>query len=414
MPDRRHFMGQILEGTAAFAASGLLPASRVLGANDRVRFGLIGAGGRGTEDLKSALHCKNTECVAVADVYTRRLEEVKRYIPDAKQYGDFRRLLDDKTIDAVLIATPQHQHALNFVPAIQAGKDVYQEKTMAFNPDHARRMKHAFQGSNRVVQVGIQSTSSPGFPKAVELSAAEKMGQITALHTHMYRNAAYGGWRRSLPSDCDPQHVNWKMFEGEAAPHPFDPNRVINWRFFWDYSGGNVFENMVHQVGFWYKVLKLGVPSFVTMTGANYISPDMEVPDTMNVSMEQSEKLLFTWNSGFGNRFYTSDDDLLLGRSGTVIRHDNEVRYLPEGHHHHDAPAGPSEASSGKPDIVGGGGDTDLHMENFFDCVRSRKEPNCPFDLGYKSAIACQMALVALHHKRAVRWDTEREDIFPV
>lgn len=413
MPSRRGFLEKMAGGTAALAASGLLPGGRILGANDRIRFALIGAGGRGSAILRAALRCNNTEAVAVADLYTRRLEQVKRYIPQAKQYSDFRRLLDDKSIDAVLIATPQHQHALNFVPAIQAGKDVYQEKTMAFNPDHARRMKRAFLGSNRVVQVGIQSTSGPELQKACDLNKPERMGVITALHTHMYRNAAYGGWKRPIPPDCDPEHVNWKMFEGEAAPHPFDPNRFINWRFYWDYSGGNVFENMVHQVGFWYKVLNLGIPSLVGMIGANYISPEMEVPDTMNVTMEQPEKLLFTWNSGFGNRFYTSDDDLLLGRQGTIVRQDEKVRYIAQGEHHRAAPAGPGESSSARPDIVGGSDETDVHMQNFFDCVRTRKKPDCPFELGYKSAIACQMSLVALRTHRAVRWDAEREDIVP-
>ena len=169
-------------------------------------------------------------------------------------------MLDDKSIDAVLIATPQHQHALNFVPAIQAGKDVYQEKTMALNPDHARRMRRAVEGSNRVVQVGVQSVSGKTFARARELTAPDSMGTITAIHTHHYRNRPYGGWKRSIPPDCNLDHVAWKEFEGEARPHEFDPQRFINWRFFWDYSGGNVFENMVHQVAFWYKSLGLKIP----------------------------------------------------------------------------------------------------------------------------------------------------------
>jgi predicted dehydrogenase len=413
MSTRRRFLGKLAGGTVALAASGVLPGKRILGANDRVRFALIGAGGRGTAILKAALRCQNIEAVAVADVYARRLERVKRYIPQAKPCKDFRRLLDDRSIDAVLIATPQHQHALNFVPALQAGKDVYQEKTMAFNPDHARRMRRAFLGSGRVVQVGIQSASGAALEKARALNTPERMGVITALHTHMYRNAAYGGWKRPLPPDCNPEHVDWQTFQGEAAPHPFDPDRVINWRFYWDYSGGNVFENMVHQVGFWYKVLNLGIPGRVRMGGANYISPGMEVPDTMNVTLEQPEKLLFTWNSGFGNRIYTEDDDLLLGRKGTIIRHDQDVQYVPEGERHHAPPPGPGGSSPARPDIVGGSDETDAHMQNFFDCVRSRQEPNCPFELGYKSAIACQMALASLRELRAVAWDAEREEIVP-
>src|SRR5208337_339100 len=162
MSTRRTFIKQALGSSAAMAASGLFPFSRVLGANDRIRIGLIGGGDRGQEIFHAAIRCPNVEAVAVADVYTRRLDEVKAFVPSIRTYKDFRPLLDDKTIDAVLIATPQHQHALNFVPAIQAGKDVYQEKTMAFNPDHARRMKKALEGTGRVVQVGMQMNSGPG------------------------------------------------------------------------------------------------------------------------------------------------------------------------------------------------------------------------------------------------------------
>ena len=242
MLNRRGFIHQLSGGAAALVGSSMLPSARVLGANDRVRFALIGAGGRGMEIFKPALRAPNTQVVAVADVYSRRLDEVKRMVPGIETYADFRRLLDDKSIDAVLIATPQHQHALNFVPAIQAGKDIYQEKTMAFNPDHARRMRRAMKGSDRVVQVGVQSTSGKALSRARELSTADRMGTITAVHTHHYRNRPYGGWKRTIPPDCNLDHVAWKEFEGEAAPHDFDPQRFINWRFFWDYSGGNVFE----------------------------------------------------------------------------------------------------------------------------------------------------------------------------
>jgi len=412
MLNRRGFIHQLSGGAVALAGSSMLPSARVLGANDRVRFGLIGAGGRGMEIFKPALHAPNTQAVAVADLYTRRLDEVKRMVPGIQTCSDFRRLLDDKSIDAVLIATPQHQHALNFVPAIQAGKDVYQEKTMAFNPDHASRMRRAMEGSDRVVQVGVQSTSGKAFSRARELATPDRMGTITAVHTHHYRNRPYGGWKRTIPSDCNSDHVAWKEFEGEAAPHEFDPQRFINWRFFWDYSGGNVFENMVHQVAFWYKVLALKIPRSVTMAGYNYLSPEMQVPDTMDVSMDQPENLMFTWNSAFGNNYYGEDgNDLALGNKGTVIRIVDNVSYLPQGRHggqnsQSNSPVG------GEPDIVGSDeGDTEAHMRNFFDCVRSRKEPNCPFELGFRSAIACQMAIASLRQGRKVAWDPEKEEI---
>src|ERR1039457_240956 len=182
MTNRRAFLQQLSRGAACVAALGLGAPGRVLGANDRIRIGLIGAGSRGREIFRAALRCPNVEAVAVADVYTRCLAEAKTIAPQITTHTDFRRLLEDKSVDAVLIATPQHQHALNFVPAIQAGKDVYQEKTMAFNPDHARRMKKAFKDSDRIVQVGMQSTSADVFYKVKELATADKMGDITAIH----------------------------------------------------------------------------------------------------------------------------------------------------------------------------------------------------------------------------------------
>src|SRR5512136_405697 len=199
MLNRRAFLSRILQGAAAVAGAGLVAPGQVLGANERIRIGLIGAGSRGQEIFRAALRCPNVEGVAVADVYTRRVEAVKATVPGIKAYQDFRRMLDEPGIDAVLIATPQHQHALNFVPAIQARKDVYQEKTMAFNPDHAKRMRKAFQGSGRVVQIGMQMNSGPGIPKVREWATAERLGTITAIEAHHYRNAPYGGWRREIP-----------------------------------------------------------------------------------------------------------------------------------------------------------------------------------------------------------------------
>src|SRR5438876_8706530 len=125
------------------------------------------------------MKCIGGEVIEAADAYTRRLDEAKEIAPDIKTYLDFRKLLDDKDVDAVLIATPQHQHVLNFVPAIQAGKDVYQEKTMAFNPAHARRMRKAVEGSNRIVQ----SVSGLGFGAVAELLKQDRMVTIAAIQT---------------------------------------------------------------------------------------------------------------------------------------------------------------------------------------------------------------------------------------
>jgi predicted dehydrogenase len=200
------------------------------------------------------------------------------------------------------------------------------------------------------------------------------------------------------------------MFQGETAPRGFDPNRYMNWRFYWDYSGGNVFENMVHQVIFWNKVLDLKIPRSVTMGAGNYSSPDMEVPDTYDVAMDHGT-LLFTWNSMFGNRHYGEGHDMLLGTKGTIFRDEaDRVRYASESAtSEHATEEMPSVKTA--PDVVGTSDATDIHLQNFFDCVRSRTQPNCPFELGFRSAITCRMALTAYREGRRVAWDAERGEI---
>jgi predicted dehydrogenase len=239
-----------------------------------------------------------------------------------------------------------------------------------------------------------------------EYATPERMGVITHIHTHHYRNAPYGGWTREIPPDCDASHVDWRTFQGEAAPHDFDPQRYVNWRFFWDYSGGNVFENMVHQVGYWHTVLNLKIPHAVTMTGGNYLSPKMDPPDVMDVTMHHTaEKILFTWNSMFTNNYFGEGHDLLLGTKGTIVHDETDKpRYIPQ-----EKGARLSEASTGSTGEYAEA--TDAHMQNFFDCVRSRKEPNCPFEIGFRSAIACQMAVRSYREGRTVTWDEKAEDI---
>jgi predicted dehydrogenase len=164
MQSRRNFINSVAGGLA-----GTLAASNVLGANERVRLGIIGPGARGSEILRQAVSLENVECIGAADVYTRRLEQAKQIAPNAKTYLDYHRMLEDKDIDAVLIATPQHLHAECFTAALDAGKHVYQEKTMAFTVEHAKKMRAAYHhaGEKRVVQIGHQWTSTGQLPDAL-------------------------------------------------------------------------------------------------------------------------------------------------------------------------------------------------------------------------------------------------------
>ena len=398
MQSRRVFMSKVATGLA-----GTLAASNVLGANDRIRLGIIGPGARGTEILREALACENVECAGAADVYTKRLEDVRKIAPNAKTYLDYRHLLEDQSIDAVLIATPQHLHCEHFVAALDAGKHVYQEKTLAFTVEHAKKMRAAWQrAGKRTVQIGHQGLSSGQVPDAASFLKPELMGKITAIHAHMFRNTPHGKpqWARPVYPDMTAENILWKSFLGEAPARDFDAHRFVNWRYFWDYCGGNVHENMCHQLAFWYKALGLKIPKAVTMTGGIYLWKDgREVPDAMNVSMEHAEEILFSWDSGFGNDQLKVSEDA-LGDKGTISR-GQQIRYTPQKVNRPDGNEMMGTTRSAPR----------AHIQNFLDCIRSGHEPNCPFELGFRVSIACRMAVESYRQQRAMRWDAAREEI---
>jgi len=402
MYSRRSF----IEGAAVIAGTALV-SSRVFGANERIRVGIIGPGARGKQLMGHVLSCPNTEIVGAADVYTRRLEEAKKIAPNTKTYLDYRHLLEDTSIDAVLIATPQHLHVQHFVASLDAGKHVYQEKTMAFSVEHAKRMRAAYRkAGKRTVQIGHQGCSMGQTADAAEFMASGNVGKITSIHGHMYRNTPHNKpqWTRQILPDMTAENIIWRSFEGEAAPHEFDPNRYINWRFFWDYSGGNFYENMCHQLAIWYKVLDLKIPTATTTVGGIYLWKDgREVPDTMSVNMQHAEELLFTWDSGFGNNALGITEHV-LGTDGTIINaseEDGDIRYQPQKV---NRPTG-SEAVGRRRTPE------NAHMQNFLDCIRSGKEPNCPLELGYRVAIATRMAVDSYRQGRTLKWDALKEEV---
>ena len=392
-------MGKVASGLA-----GSLAATSVLGASERVRIGLVGAGDRGMQILREAAQCPGTEVVALCDVYNRRLETAAKEFPGAAKCYDYRRLVENPSVDAVLIATPQHLHAEHFVAALDAGKHVYQEKTMAFTVEHAKRMRLAYQraAGKQSVQIGHQACSSGHIADAMRFLASGNVGTVTAIHAHMFRNTPHGKpqWSRPVSPDMNADSILWPSFLGSAPAKPFDANRFVNWRFFWDYSGGNVYENMCHQVAFWYKTMNLQIPKSANMVGGIYLWKDgREVPDTMSVALEQPEGLLFTWNSGFGNNELGVTEDV-LGTDGTISR-GQQIRYSPQKVNLKDV----AESAGITPTAPR------AHMQNFLDSIRLTKPTDCPFDLGFKVSIACRMAVESYLQGRTVRWDSTREEI---
>jgi predicted dehydrogenase len=398
MQSRRKFIGNVATGLA-----GTLATSNVLGANDRVRLGVIGPGARGAELLREALACPRTECLGFADVYQKRLEEAKAIAPGARTWLDYRHLLDDPAIDAVLIATPPHLHAAQFVAALEAGKHVYVERPMAFTIEDAKRMRAAWQASRGLaVQIGHQACSSGQMQDAARFSQRELMGRITALRAHSYRNTPHGKpqWSRPVYPDMAPDNLAWEGFLGEAPRREFDANRYQNWRLFADYSGGSVTENLSSQLAFWYKVLGLEIPYAVTMTGGVYLWKDgREIPDTMHVSLEHNEEILVSWDSGFGNGQLGVGEEA-LGTNGTISR-SQQIRYTPQKVNRPDGNEMLGTART----------EPRAHMQNFLDAIRGGKEPNCPVDAGFRVSVACRMALESYRQQRTILWDAAVEEI---
>ena len=397
---RRDFVKQSVLGTAALLA---YPPARVLGANDRVRVGMIGVGGRGQELLKQVLELRDIQLVAIADVYSRRREEAKKTAPGIQTLDDHRRLLEMHDIDGVIVASPLHIHARHFMDTLAAGKDLYAEKTMTWSIPEADQCLQAAKKSDRVIQIGLQHESSGALADSKKWIKDGLVGKITQVESWMSRNTPHGKgqWVRPVPGDCTPQNVNWAAFLNGRPDRPFDPFKLINWRLFWEFSGGNVTENMVHQIAWIMTALDLPLPSAAYMSGGVFSEKDgRQVPDTIAVTLDFPKDTVVTWQSTFNNSRYGLGEHF-LGSDGTIehvagandMVRDNSgesTRYFPEKVNRAQGAA-----------LIGKSADQN-HMANWVECMRTRKAPNASVDIGYRSAIAAHMANLAYRRKERV------------
>jgi predicted dehydrogenase len=397
---RRDFIKQTVIGSTAFVA---YPHAKVFGANDRVRVGMIGVGGRGQELLKQILQVPNAQLVAIADIYSRRRDEAKQMAPGIQTLDDHRQLLDRSDIDAVIVASPLHIHARHFLDTLSAGKDLYCEKTMTWSISEAEQCLAAAKTSNRVIQIGLQHESSGALADTRTWMKDGLVGKVTQVESWMSRNTPHGKgqWVHPTPSDCTPGNVNWGAFLNGRPDQPFDAYKFINWRLFWEFSGGNVTENMVHQIAWIMSALNLPVPSAAYMSGGVFSEKDVrQVPDTIAVTLDFPNDLVVTWQSTFSNSLYGLGERL-LGSDGTIEhtagandmvsdKSEESIRYFPERTNRRDGTT-----------LTGTRRNQD-HMANWIDCVRNRKTPNAPVEIGYRSAIAAHMANLAYRHKQRI------------
>ena len=396
---------QFVKSTAAVAGLTALSADRVLGANERVGVGIIGFGLIGRIHTRSFMTHRDVDIVAIADTYGPRREEgVALAGSRAKPYSDFRRLLEDKNVEAIVVATPDHWHARMALETMAAGKDVYLEKPMCHTIDEARRLVAGVRDSKRILQVGSQTTSADQWYKAKKAIAEGMIGKMIMSQGSYHRNSTEGEWNWKIDPDAGPNgkgdnYLDWKTWLGPASKRNWDPDRYFRFRKYWDYSGGIATDLFYHVVA----PLNIcwGEPQFpykVTAGGNKYIfTNDREVPDTFHLIGEYSKGHSIVLSSSMANSQHIPG--LIRGHEGSIImvehgefeRPTEFITVRPEKSVISDA----YRAKFGAEEIKIPVDKMDMmeaHVKNFLECVRSRQQPIAPIEAGYAHSVAVLMA----------------------
>ena len=386
-------------------------ASSVLGANERVIVGVIGCGGQGRSNMRDFLRQPEVEIAAVCDVYDTNLNEA-REMTDGKAtiYKDFRKLLEHKDLDAVIIATPDHWHALPMIYACDAGKDVYIEKPVSHTIVEGRKMVEAARRGKRVVQVGTQQRSGPHFQQAVELVRSGKLGKVSFARTWNSSNQFPQGI--GDPPDTDPlPGLDWDMWLGPAPYVKYNRNRCLsNFRWFWDYAGGMLTDWGTHLIDIVHWAMGVDAPTSVYAAGSKYyIQDNRETPDSLEVTYEYPGFLLnysnrILNNHGIDGRSYGIE---FQGTAGTLFVDRGGFEFTPEARRVGDEMAPPGEKAfrgEGSPQHF-------PHVRNFIDCVKSRQTPVSDIEIGHRSTSASLLGNIALKVKQKIEWDGKKEQI---
>ena len=394
MQNRRRFLR---ETTAALAGTALA-SSRVLGANDRIRLGAIGTGGRARKSL-IPIH-KNqpdTEIVALCDVYEPNLLRTvtEDDLPKARQLRDYRAILDDKSIDAVVIGTPDHWHARLVREAVAAGKDVYVEKPVTHTLDEGAELIRAVEASGRIVQIGMQQRSWAHFIEGKQLLDAGRLGQVTAVRMWWYQNYAASGHSSKLALD----KLDRKMWLGKAPAQEITPIKFYWWRWFWDFGGGALTDLMCHWIDVvqWY--LNAPAPTSALAAGNRFVL-DWECPDTITCVLDYPQKFSATYT---GTMVSSIEDGGLEIRGTKAAMKLNRAQLAI---YNEDGPSRGRELPAPPDTLLASKGDgTVSHIRNFLDCVRSRKAPNAGIRVAVEAARAAHLGNLALRRDRRVRWN---------
>ena len=375
-------------------------------ASDRLSLGLIGAGGRGTFVMSVFQKDPSVRIGAICDVYEPNLEEAistASKVPGnaPRAYRDYRKLLEDKSIDAVLIATPEHWHHRMVLDALAAGKDVYVEKPLCQTPEQGVELVQAEAHSKNIIQVGMQRRSYDLYLEGRRIVAAGTLGTVRMVRSWWLNNYIASGPAPVLKGPLD-----WEQWQGPVARRrPVDANVFFNWRFVSDYAGGIVADQGAHVYDGIHLLMHASYPLAVTATGGRPHKAGADTPESVVVTAEYPEDFLGVFSINYAAMRYKFRNDQLNQLDGDQARMDISREDLSV--YRQGAEDTPLKAMHSE---KGFGYATDLHVRNFLECVRSRKTPAAPMRLGFQAALVTQMANLSMHHGRRIRWnDTSKK-----
>lgn len=412
--------------------------------NDRVRVAFIGCGARAHELMAGVMAHPQFEIAAVCDAYKGRVERALDRIKDtrgttARVFRDYREAIGDKSIDALVVATPDHWHKIMVVDALNAGKDVYCEKPLTYKSAEGLEIIAAAKRTGRIVQVGSQGMSTMTQNRARQLIQEGKLGKVTMIRAAYNRNTASGAWIYPIPPDANPQTVNWDMFTGAAQKRPFDLARFFRWRCYQEYSGGIATDLFVHLCTTIHYLMGAQMPSKVMAMGGLYRwKESRDVPDTLNAILEYPEGFTVNLSSTFNNQSSSEASFNFLGTEGTIsvgwgqlqywpesVREDNRwiVESWPKGlqaGYYNDPKVQKEEIPSlAQAHLVQGGTEwreegqdaTIIHFWHFLNSIKTRKPYWEDAAAGHHAAACAHMVNQSVRTGKQVEWDFSRDDI---
>jgi predicted dehydrogenase len=397
MTSRREFLG----------AAALSATSRVLGANDRINVGIIGVGGMGFGHVKMLKPRTDIRITAVSDIYTSRKQRAREFLSlaDKDVHHEYKDLLARSDVDAVFVVTPDHWHYRMAMDALDAGKDVYVQKPMAYRIEEAKSMAERVKKTGRVLQVGSQYASEPQYRRARELVAQGAIGKPLWAQGTYCRNTFHGEWNYEIDAQGTEDNIDWKRFLGSAPKRPFSQDRYFRWRKYWDYSGGIATDLLYHRLVPFLVTLGPQFPVRVSANGGIYVHKDREVPDTISTTIEYPDFQVVMSSSMAADLPGAHLDPVIYGHEGSIEFRGKELVITPEPIYAKASNKRPIRIPTETPDLH------IAHMENFFDCVRSRKPPNLDADFGYRAMVAIGLGVEAYRESKQLAFDPSTERV---